>query len=109
KAILIDYEELKHIKGDIILNATPVGMYPNVGISPVSKSIIQNFDILIDLIYNPGETEFLRIGNSMGKKTCDGLYMLVGQAIKSQEIWQDTKIDNSILDVIYNELKLEFL
>lgn len=34
--------------------------------------------------------------------------MLVGQAIKSQEIWQDTKIDNSILDVIYNELKLEF-
>nr|WP_330364670.1 hypothetical protein [Clostridioides difficile] len=43
-------------------------MYPNVGISPVSKSIIQNFDILIDLIYNPGETEFLRIGNSMGKK-----------------------------------------
>ncbi|NJI71440.1 shikimate dehydrogenase, partial [Clostridioides difficile] len=56
KAILIDYEELKHIKG----------------ISPVSKSIIQNFDILIDLIYNPGETEFLRIGNSMGKKTCDG-------------------------------------
>ncbi|MCC0629375.1 MULTISPECIES: shikimate dehydrogenase [unclassified Clostridioides] len=108
KAILIDYEELKCITGDIILNATPVGMYPNVGISPVPKSIIQNFDTLIDLIYNPGETEFLRIGNSIGKKTCDGLYMLVGQAIKSQEIWQDTKIDNSILDVIYNELKLEF-
>ncbi len=34
--------------------------------------------------------------------------MLVGQAIKSQEIWQDIKIDNSILDAIYNELKLEF-
>lgn len=109
KAILIDYEELKHIKGNIMLNATPVGMYPNVGISPVSKSIIQNFDTLVDLIYNPGETEFLKIGNDVGKKTCDGLYMLVGQAIKSQEIWQDKKINNDILDVIYNELKLEFL
>ncbi|MGO0985098.1 shikimate dehydrogenase [Clostridioides difficile] len=108
-AILIDYEELKNIKGDIILNATPVGMYPNVGISPVPKSIIQNFDVLVDLIYNPKKTYFLEIGQSLGKKTCDGLYMLVGQAIKSQEIWQNIKIDSSVLNIIYEEIKLNFL
>ncbi|WP_236124712.1 hypothetical protein [Clostridioides sp. ES-S-0054-01] len=44
-------------------------------------------------------------GNSIGKRTCDALYMLVGQAIKYQEIWQYTKIDNSILDIIYNIIK----
>lgn len=108
RAILIDYEDIKDIHGDILVNSTPVGMYPNVEKSPVNEEVINNFESLVDLIYNPKETEFLRIGNKLGKITCSGLYMLVGQAIKSQEIWQDIKIDESILNKIYKELDNNF-
>ncbi|MGL4109212.1 shikimate dehydrogenase [Clostridium sp. LP20] len=108
RAIRIDYDDLKNISGDILVNTTPVGMYPNVGKSPVSEEVIDKFKALIDLIYNPQWTEFLRIGKSFGKKTCGGLYMLVGQAIKSQEIWQNQDIGKGVLNKIYEELEKEF-
>jgi len=94
----ITYEEIKHVKGDIIVNTTPVGMYPNIDASPVSEDIIDNFDI----IYNPRKTKFLEIGENLNKKICGGLEMLVGQAIKSEEFWQDRKIDDKVLDEVYS-------
>ena len=105
---LIDYEDLKNIKGDILINTTPVGMYPNTGTSPVESAIINNFQAIVDIIYNPKMTEFLRIGQELGKVICGGLYMLVGQGIKSQEIWQDIQIDKKITTKIYEELQKEF-
>lgn len=105
---LISYEELENITGDVLINTTPVGMYPKVNESPVSKEIIEKFNILVDIIYNPGETKFLSIGKALGKKVCGGLYMLVGQAVKAEEIWQDREIDNSIVNNIYEELKKQF-
>lgn len=106
---VISYEELKYISGDILINSTPVGMYPNVNISPVSEDIIRKFNVLVDLIYNPMETMFLNIGNSLSKKTTAGLYMLIGQAAKAQEIWQDVSIDEEIIKEIYEKLKLHFI
>ena len=91
----ITYEEIKHVKGDIIVNTTPVGMYPNIDASPVSEDII-------DKIYNPRKTKFLEIGENLNKKICGGLEMLVGQAIKSEEFWQDRKIDDKVLDEVYS-------
>ena len=105
---VIDYDDLKEVKGDILVNTTPVGMYPNVSSSVVGEDIISNFDSLVDLIYNPKTTEFLKIGKTLGKKTCNGLYMLVGQAVKSEEIWQNIKIETEVLDKIYKELDQEF-
>lgn len=105
---VIDYDELKSISGDILVNTTPVGMYPNLGYSPVSVDIIKNFNSIVDIIYNPSLTEFLKIGKENNKVICGGLYMLVGQAIKSQEIWQDLKINNEITDKIYLELSKNF-
>lgn len=105
---IIDYKELENIKGDFIVNATPVGMYPKVGKSPVGKEIIENFDTLVDIVYNPKMTEFLKIGESLGKKICGGLYMLVGQAVKSEEIWHKRDIDLEVLDKIYKELENRF-
>ncbi|NLK95066.1 MAG: shikimate dehydrogenase [Clostridiales bacterium] len=106
---LIDYNELQNIKGDIIINTTPVGMFPKVGFSPVNEEIIKEFNVLVDIIYNPEETEFLKLGKKFGKITCGGLMMLVGQGIKSQEIWQDISIDNKVIDSIFNELKKDFI
>ncbi len=85
---VIDYEDLKSVKGDIIINTTPVGMFPVVDNSPVSESVIKNFDTVVDIIYNPYNTKFLSIANDLGKKVCFGLDMLVMQGIKSFEIWK---------------------
>lgn len=105
---LIDYNELKDIKGDILINTTPVGMYPNVGHSVVNKDIISKYNTLVDIIYNPKMTEFLKLGKELGLKTCDGLYMLVSQGIKSQEIWQERDIEDEVINKIYKELEKEF-
>lgn len=109
RVIRMDYIDLRGIKGDVIVNTTPVGMYPNVGKSPVSKDVINKFESVVDIVYNPELTEFLSIGKKLNKNICGGLYMLVGQAIKSQEIWQDKAIDKAIVDKIYNEIRREFM
>lgn len=106
---VISYEELSSLKGDILINSTPVGMYPNIEVSPVTKEVIDNFDSLVDLIYNPMETKFLSFGKELNKKTVGGLYMLVGQAAKAQEIWQDTIIDEALIEEIYNNVKKNFI
>ena len=104
---IISYEELKGIKGDILINSTPVGMYPNISESPVSKDIISNFNSIVDLIYNPAETKFLSYGKELNKKVVGGLYMLVGQAVKAQEIWQEEDIDQAIIKDIYNRINID--
>ncbi|GAB6168053.1 shikimate dehydrogenase [Clostridium carnis] len=105
---IIDYKALENIKGDILINSTPVGMYPNVDLSPVGDNIIANFNILVDLIYNPTKTKFLLKGEALEKTVVGGLYMLVGQGVKAQEIWQNIKIDKSVIESIYNEISKEF-
>ena len=106
---IIDYKELEDLYGDVLINTTPVGMYPSIPRSPVSSDIIKNFSVLVDLIYNPKVTEFLKIGEELGKKTCDGLYMLVGQAVKSEEIWNEREISIEVINKIYKELEERFI
>ena len=105
---IIGYKDLSGINGDIIINSTPVGMYPNNENSPVDESVIDNFDIVMDIIYNPLETRFLEYGRKKGKITLDGLYMLVAQAVKAQEIFQNIIIDEKVIDNIYEGLKVNF-
>lgn len=102
------YETIKDVKGYAIVNTTPVGMYPKTDISPVSEEIINNFDVLIDIIYNPRKTKFLELGEKLNKKICGGLEMLVGQAIKSEEIWQEMKIDDEVFEKVYSNINKNF-
>lgn len=102
------YENLKDIKGYVIINTTPVGMYPKVDESPVSEEIINNFEVLVDIIYNPRRTKFLQYGEKLNKKICGGLEMLVGQAIKSEEIWQETKIHDEVFEKVYEHINKNF-
>lgn len=106
---LISYADLAEIEGQLLVNTTPVGMYPKVGFSPVGPDILDHFQDLADMVYNPTETEFLRLGKSLGKRTVGGLYMLVGQAIRSQEIWQGREIGGSVLQQVYDRLVKEFV
>ncbi|MDO4535485.1 MAG: shikimate dehydrogenase [Clostridium perfringens] len=102
---VISYNDLKDKKGYCIINTTPVGMYPKVDFSPVNKEIITNFNFAMDIVYNPLETRFLKMAKELGLKCVDGLYMLVGQGVKAEEIWNDIKINDEILDIIYKALK----
>ena len=104
----IDYNELKKIKGDILVNSTPVGMSPKIGVSPVGKEIIMNFDSIVDIVYNPTETEFLKLAKEAGKKAVGGLYMLVAQAVKAEEKFNDVKIDDNVISIIYKEMISDF-
>lgn len=95
-------------KGDILVNTTPVGMYPNTGKSPVDASIIRQFKVAADIVYNPLITEFLRIAQEEGLKIVTGLMMLVDQAIGSEEIWFHKKLDYNMGNNIHDELAKQF-
>ncbi|MDF2504478.1 shikimate dehydrogenase [Clostridium sp.] len=107
---IINYDELSLLKqGDVIVNCTPCGMYPKIENSPIDESCIGRFSSAVDLIYNPKETLFLKFAREKGIKSVNGLYMLVGQAIVAEELWNDITIDETIVDKIYNELLKEQL
>lgn len=108
RVAIIDYKELEKVKGHIIVNSTPLGMYPKVEASAVNKDIIDKYSIVVDLIYNPLQTKFLKYAEELGKVTVGGLYMLVGQAIKAQEVFQGKPIDKDLISYIYNDLSVNF-
>lgn len=85
----LTYDQLRTQSGDILVNCTPIGMYPNVDASPVDKDVIQSFQVIFDMTYNPVETLFLKWAKELGKESTNGLDMLVGQAMRSVEIWED--------------------
>jgi len=79
-------------------------MYPNIDDSPVPREILKNYETAIDLIYNPAETLFLKYGKEQGLKTVNGLFMLVAQAIAAEEIWNNIKIEEEIINRIYESM-----
>ena len=103
---IIDYEQLDLLNaGDILINCTPVGMYPNISNLPLNENFVTKFSIAVDLIYNPCETLFLKIAKKNGLKNVNGLYMLVSQAIYSEELWNNIHVDETVIDEIFNNLR----
>lgn len=99
---VISYNELKFIcKKNLIVNCTPCGMYPNIDSSVLDMEEKKEYQAGIDLIYNPQETKFLE-GFEIGE---NGLLMLVGQAIKAEEIWQGIEISLEDTNKIYEKVK----
>jgi shikimate dehydrogenase len=84
---------------DLLVNSTPVGMYPNTDASPIDfESVSAKY--VLDLIYNPTETKLLSLAKRQGAKTMNGLIMLVWQAIKSHEIWYGARLSDDDADEI---------
>ncbi|WMJ79800.1 shikimate dehydrogenase [Clostridium sp. MB40-C1] len=105
---VISYKDLESVdKGDIVVNSTPCGMYPNLNDSPINRSTISKFKVAVDLIYNPKETLFLKYAKEEGLKIVNGLYMLIGQAVKAEGLWNGIKMDNKVVDKIYEEINLK--
>ena len=91
--VLINYKQLNsEIIGshNLIINCTPLGTFPNIEYAPeIPYEFISEQHILFDLIYNPEKTLFLKMGEDKGATTINGYEMLVLQAERAFQIWQD--------------------
>lgn len=81
--------DINNIEGkyELLINATPVGMYPKIDEIAISGEILKNVDIVYDLIYNPAVTKLMKEGMARGCRVFNGENMLMWQAIKAQKIW----------------------
>lgn len=104
----ISYCDLANYKADAVVNTTPVGMFPNVDASPLKDEEIANFQTVVDIVYNPMYTKLLQSAVRLGKKAVGGLYMLVAQAVKSQEIWSNSSASRTVTKEIYNKLAKQY-
>ncbi len=101
-----NYENLnRHYDAALIVNATPVGTYPNVDAAPLSLSGFSQLEGVFDVIYNPARTKLLMQAEEMGLVTENGLLMLVAQAVESAEWFFGHSIDSSIVAKIHHTLK----
>lgn len=91
---IFSYEELNEYiisAFKLIVNTTPLGMFPNVNTAPeIPYNFISSGHLLYDLVYNPMETEFLKRGKLQGASTVNGLSMLHQQAEEAWRIWNKT-------------------
>lgn len=72
---------------NLLINATPVGMFPNINHMPVNEKILRNINYVFDIIYNPPITTLIKKAAENGCKILNGEFMLIWQAIESQKIW----------------------
>lgn len=83
-----DYAHLeRHADAQVIVNATPVGMYPNAGASPVDLSRFTNLTGVLDAVYNPLRTRLLQQAEALGVPCAGGLTMLTWQAARARELF----------------------
>lgn len=101
-----NYQNLHlHTDAAIIVNATPVGMYPKVDASPIDLSLFPKLEGVLDLIFNPARTRLLQDAENRGLVAMNGLLMLVAQAKESAEWFTGTAISNERIQAIYGLLR----
>ena len=103
-----NYENLyQHEDTSLIVNTTPVGMYPNNGESPTDLFHFPKLEGVLDLIYNPARTSLLQQAEKMGLIAENGLWMLVAQAKEAAEYFTGSAISDEIIETIHKQLSLQ--
>lgn len=97
----------RHRDAALIVNTTPVGMYPNTGESPVALSQFPHLEGVLDVVYNPARTRLLLDAEALGIPAMNGLWMLVAQAKESAEWFMGRKIPNGEIPRIHAVLRRE--
>ncbi len=105
----ITYDELSanYSDIDIIINTTPLGMFPNNLSKPVDISKFPNLTGVIDAVYNPLRTPLVLDALNNGIRAEGGLYMLVAQAVRASEIFLDKTYETQKLDEVFNKIKAQ--
>ncbi|AGF76816.1 shikimate dehydrogenase [Desulfocapsa sulfexigens DSM 10523] len=83
----ISLEESDRLRGDVLINATSVGMVPQIENTPVSEEVTSQFQVVMDIVYAPMKTRLLREAEAGGCKIINGLEMLLYQGVAQFEIW----------------------
>ena len=101
-----NYENLdRHADAQLIVNATPVGMYPNTGVSPVELDQFPDCEGVFDLIYNPARTQLLLDAERRGLLCSNGLGMLVAQAKAAAERFLGRTIPDSRVEELTRQVE----
>ena len=101
-----NYENLDlHRDAALIVNATPVGMYPKTGVSPLSLEGFPQLEGVLDLIYNPARTRLLLDAETQGLRTQNGLWMLVSQAWESAQWFLGQPIPEDKIQLIHSRIR----
>ena len=91
---------------DILINCTPVGMYPHVDACPVSADVTARCGAVFDAVYNPRETRLLALARQNGLPAIEGLGMLFYQAVEAQKFWFGDRVASKAEQSrIYGELQ----
>ena len=100
-----NYDNL-HLQADasVIVNTTPVGMYPNTGVCPVDLHRFPKLEGVLDVIYNPGKTQLLLDAQALGIPHENGLWMLVAQAKEASEYFTGRKLPDDSIGKIHQAL-----
>lgn len=96
-----------HCDARIIVNTTPVGMYPNVDCSPLDLQAFPQLEGVLDVVYNPAHTKLLQQAEELGLVTENGLWMLVSQAKESAEWFTGSAIKDDTIAQVHKQLRLQ--
>jgi shikimate 5-dehydrogenase len=91
------WDRLGNLRWDLLVNATPVGMHPDISATPISENLLTG-DWVYDIVYNPAETRLLAEAKRHGCKTIAGSEMFLGQAWKQQALWCSTPTPEHVLE-----------
>ncbi len=101
-----NYDNLElHLDAAILVNATPVGMYPNNGEAPVELRQFPRLEAVFDLIYNPQRTALLLQAESLGLKAYCGLEMLVAQAWEAGCLFTNTALSPALIPQVLRQIQ----
>lgn len=105
----VAYSEVyeRHLDAEVIINTTPVGMFPSIFDSPIDISKFERLEGVIDAVYNPLRTELILSAKERGIAAEGGLYMLVAQGVRASEIFLDTVYPAESLEQVFNKIRRE--
>lgn len=97
--------DLNNEKFDLLVNCTPVGMFPKTEAMPCKADVLDNVDAVFDLIYNPRETLLTKTAREKGCKALNGMAMLVLQAVAAHELWDGATYRKEDIDKLISDME----
>lgn len=96
-----------HADASVIVNTTPVGMYPNTGVAPLDLAQFPKLEGVLDMIYNPARTQLMLDAEKLGLPHENGLWMLVAQAKEAAEYFGGKPLPDSIIESVHQKLSAQ--
>ena len=106
---VLTYDEVyeSHTDAQILINTTPVGMFPNTTGTPIQLDSFSRLEGVVDAVYNPRRTEFVQAAKARGIPGEGGLYMLVSQAVLAAKRFTDKTYPSDLTDTVFSALLAE--